>query len=199
MGRWPVALVCGACLTAGLMLPVEQPPSLRPRLQMEELFVGAPDLRVLEGRIAEKLRNGSAVALDYHLALFAGSRTVARRRTFERFTFSYDLWEENYTVSTLRRPRSASTRMPAREAEKWCLDHLPMLVAGLDRGEEFWLRLEIRAAQAKNEADWLSEEGLNLGRLIDALGKVDERKPDQWVREAGPFRLRDFPATGRTP
>ena len=199
MARWPIAWVCGTCLTAGLLLPVEQPLSLRPRLQMEELFINAPELRIIEGRLAEKLRNGSGVALDYHLALFTGSRTIARRRTFERFSFSYDLWEENYTVSTLRKPRSAASRMTAREAEKWCLDHLPMLVTGLDKGEEFWLRLEIRATQSKSDADWLSDEGLNLGRLIDALGKIDERKPDQWVREAGPFRLRDLPALGRTP
>lgn len=199
MPRWPMAWVCGTCLTASLLLPVEQPQALRPRLHLEELFVSAPELRVIDGRIAEKLRNGSSVALDYHLALFAGSRTMARRRTFERFSFSYDLWEENYTVSTLRKPRSAASRMTAREAERWCLDHLPMLVSGLGPGEEFWLRLEIRAAQVKSDTDWLSEEGVNLGRLIDALGKAEERKPDQWVREAGPFRLRDFPASGRTP
>ena len=184
---------------AGLLLPVEQPLALRPRLQMEELFVNAPDLRIIEGRIAEKLKNGTAVALDYHLALFGKNRANARRRTFERFSFSYDLWEENYTVSTLRKPRSAASRMSAREAERWCLDHLPMLVTGLGRNEEFWLRLEIRTVQPKHDAEWLSDDGVNLGRLIDALGKVDERKPDQWVREAGPFRLRDFSASGRTP
>jgi hypothetical protein len=199
MPRWPMVWVCVTCLTAGLLLPVEQPQALRPRLKLDALFVNAPDLHVLEGRIAEKLKNGTGVALDYHLALFAGSRTIARRRTFERFSFSYDLWEENYTVSTLRNPRSAASRMTAREAERWCLDHLPMLVTGLGVNEEFWLRLEIRAAQVKNDADWLSDEGLNLGRLIDALGRIDGRKPDQWVREAGPFRLRDFPAPGRTP
>ena len=199
MARWPMAWICGTCLTAGLLLPIEQPQALRPRLLAEEIFVNAPDLRIIEGKIAEKLKNGTAVAFDYHLALFTGSRTVARRRTFERFSFSYDLWEENYTVSSLRKPRSAASRMTAREAERWCLDHLPMLATGLDKGEEFWLRLEIRAAQTKNDAEWLSEDGLNLGRLIDALGRVDERKPDQWVREAGPFRLRDFPASGRIP
>jgi len=198
MPRWPIAWVGVTCLTAGLLLPVEQPQPLRPRRLAEELFVNAPDLRVIDGRIAEKLKNGAGVALDYHLALFSGSRTIARRRTFERFTFSYDLWEENYTVSTLRKPRSAASRMNAREAERWCLDHLPMKVTGLGENDEIWLRLEIRAARDHGDSEWLSEQGLNLGRLIDALGKIDERKPDQWMREAGPFRLRDL-APGRTP
>lgn len=198
MGRWAMTWVCGTCLTAGLLLPVEQLLVLRPRMLDQDLFVAAPDLRVIEGALAGRLKNGAGVALDYHLALFAGSRTVARRRSYERFTLSYDLWEENYTVSTLRNPRSAAARLGAREAEKWCLDHLPVAAAGLKADEPFWLKLEIRVARGKPSEEWLSEEGLNLGRLIDVLGGKGEKKPEEWVREAGPFRLREL-AQARMP
>lgn len=198
MRRWAMTWVCGTCLTAGLLLPVEQALVLRPRLLAQDLFVAAPELRVIEGALAERLKNGTGVALDYHLALFAGSRTVARRRSYERFTLSYDLWEENYTVSTLRNPRSAAARLGAREAEKWCLDHLPVTSAGLKADEPFWLKLEIRVARGKPSEEWLSEEGVNLGRLIDVLGGKGEKKPEEWVREAGPFRLREL-AQARMP
>jgi len=198
MRRWLVAWICGTCLTAGLLLPVEQTLTLRPRAAGQDVFVSAPDLHVIEGALLERLKNGAGVALDYHLALFAGSRTVARRRSYERFTLSYDLWEENYTVSTLRSPRSAASRLGAREAEKWCLDHLPVATAGLRGDEPFWLKLEIRVARGKPSEEWLSEGGVNLGRLIDALGGKGEKKPEEWVREAGPFRLRDL-AQARMP
>lgn len=199
MRRWPIVWVCGACLTAGLLLPVEQTQPLRPRLAAGELFVSAPDLRVLNEQLTGRLKNGASVAMDYHLALFAGNRTLARRRSYERFTFSYDLWEENYTVSTLRTPRAAATRMNAREAEKWCLDQLPMPVTGIGPEEPFWLRLEIKTARGKESGAWLSGEGVHLGRLLEALGSPGEKGPEQWRRDAGPFHLRDFPARGQTP
>ena len=199
MRRWPIAWVCGACLTAGLLLPVEQTQPLRPRLAAGELFVSAPELRVLNEQLAGRLKNGASVALDYHLALFTDSRTLARRRSYERFTFSYDLWEENFTVSTLRTPRSAASRMNVREAEKWCLDQLPMSMTGIGPDETFWLRLEIKTARAKENGAWLSGEGVNLGRLLEALGSTGEKNPEQWRRDAGPFRLRDFPGRERTP
>jgi len=194
MQRLPLSLAMGAGLWAALLMSVEGTEALRARVRQGELFVSAPDLKVLEGQVLDRLKNGSAVPLDYHLSLFSGGGAMARKRAFERFVFSYDLWEEKYSVSTVRKPRSAAARLNAREAEAWALEHLAVPVGDAPVDQEVRVRLEIRVPQGKPERDWLDEEGINLGSLIEALSRPQPKKLQSWLRESGPVRLKELSA-----
>lgn len=192
MTRLPASLALCAGLAAALLLSVESKPPLRARVRQGELFVSAPDLTVLEGAVLDRLKNGASVPLDYHLALFSGPGGMARKRAFERFVFSYDLWEEKFSVATVRKPRSAAARLTAREAEAWALEHLPVPLGDTPPEEEIRLRLEIRVPQSRPGRDWMDDGGINLGSLIETLSRPQPKQLQSWLRESGPLRWKDL-------
>lgn len=96
----------------------------------------APRRRALA---ATRLRNGLPVALDFHLALWSGSKSNLRRRAFERFVVSYDLWEERYAVTGLRKPRITASRLKPEEIGPWCLKNIKLTELDLSRDKQIWV------------------------------------------------------------
>jgi hypothetical protein len=176
--------------------------SLRVRLISDRLLVAAPQLHFLMGRPLERLHNGASVWFDFQLSAVAerpaaGVAPRVLERAVERFAVSYDLWEEKFSVSPLSRTARAVSHLTSAGAETWCLEHVPLATGALAADREFWLRLEVRAEEARDRAPLLSEPGINLSRLIELFSRPSRTGQPSWVVDDGPFLLGDLRSGGR--
>ena len=157
----------------------------------DQLHVQGAALRFIEGPIAERLRDGASIKVDFDLTVLEkpGGATVAQGR--QSFSVSFDLWEQRFAVTrTGTTPRSMS-HLTAKDVEAWCLDNVTVPLASMGRtGRDvpFWVRIEYRVQNPTPSTD-ADDSTFTLRRLIDVLSR---RRDDQaWGRsiEAGPFRL----------
>jgi hypothetical protein len=169
------------------------------RASTDQIMVSAPKLHFLSGKPLERLRNGNAVAFDFHLAVLAEGKESILRRNFDRFVVSYDIWEEKFSISRMRTTRSSASRLTADAAEAWCLDNIAVSSSGLPRDKPVWIRLDIRAQENRNPRSLTDDEGISLSSLIEIFSRPGKQEPNQWRLEAGPIRLNDLAkSTGRT-
>lgn len=155
----------------------------------DDLHVAAAQLHFLSGRPLDRLRDGSAVVFLTQLTLTTDNFTTSLRRTPDRFVFSYDLWEEKFSVTKLGEGQRTVAHLSAAAAEAWCLDNVAISSTGLPQDRPFWLRFELRAAEPKDEAAVIGDSGLNLTRLIEIFSRRPRDQQPQWTADAGPLRL----------
>jgi len=156
------------------------------------LKVSSANLRLLSGRPLESLKNGSTVTFDFQLVALNDARLV-QARTAERFVFSYDLWEERFSVVQLtakdaRQPRATAANLLPDAAEQWCMERLTLPAATLDRNRPLRLRLEIRADEPRR-ARQSEDPPVSLATLIDVFSRPARREQRFWVLETPTFRL----------
>jgi hypothetical protein len=170
------------------------------RSSADQIMVAAPKLHFLTGKPLERLRDGNAVAFDFHLAVLAESKQSILRRSFDRFVISYDLWEEKFSISRMRTTRSSVSRLDANAAEAWCLDNIAVASSGLPTDKPVWVRLDIRAQENRGQQSLSADDdGISLTSLIEIFSRPVKQEPNQWRLEAGPTRLNDIQkSTGRT-
>src|SRR5579862_7382256 len=155
----------------------------------DDLHVAAPELHFLAGKPLDRLRDGGAVVFLTQLTLTTDNFTTILRRQPERFVFSYDLWEEKFSVTKLGEGQRTVAHLSALAAEAWCLDNIAISATGLPQDRPFWLRFEMRAAEPRDEAAVIGDSGLNLTRLIEIFSRRPRDQQPQWTAEAGPLRL----------
>jgi hypothetical protein len=189
MRRWRYGLLTLALLISPLTLLGQ---SVTVRVVGDQLHVRGAALRLIEGSIADRLKDGTSMKVDFELTVLEkpGGLTIAQGR--QTFTVSFDLWEQRFAVTrTGAMPRSMS-HLAARDAEAWCLDNVTVPVASLGhlgRDVPFWVRIEYRVQDPIPAPDAGDDSTFTLRKLIDVLSR---RREDQaWARsmEAGPFRL----------
>ncbi len=159
-----------------------------PRMNGEALSVSAPGLRFLEGKPLDRLKDGVPVSFDFQLSLLAAGDRAPLRRAFERFTISYDLWEERFSAVRRGVLRQAS-RLTARAAESWCLDNLAVPTTGLARDRRVVVRLELRAADGNDSAPTRGDDGFSLTSLVDIFSRTARGRQPQWALETQAMRL----------
>src|SRR5712692_2152911 len=188
--------IVAACLVlASLALPLRQgayAESLLVRRDGERLRVSAPRLHFLTGKPLERLRNGSSLAVNAQLALLKDRGGTVADRAVGRCMFSYDLWEEKFSVSALASPPRSISHLSSTAAETWCLEGLSLPSGGLTRDQPFWLSLDLRAEDAKDRPGVVGESGINLARLIELFSRPSRAQQQTWLVEDGPFRLADL-------
>ena len=158
----------------------------------DDLHVAMPELHFLAGKPLDRLRDGAAVVFLTQLTLTTDNFATSLRKTPERFIFSYDLWEEKFSVTKLGEGQRTVSHLSAAAAEAWCLDNIAISATGLPQDRPFWLRFDLRAAEPKDEAAVLGESGLNLTRLIEIFSRRPRDRQPQWTADAGPLRLGDL-------
>jgi hypothetical protein len=188
--------MAAASVLASLTLLAQQ---LTLKASADQIMVSAPKLHFLSGKPLERLRNGNAVAFDFHLVVLGEGKQAILRRNFDRFVVSYDLWEEKFSISRMRTSRSAASRLSADAAEAWCLDNIAVTSSGLPRDTSVWVRLDIRAQENRDPMPLGEDEGISLSSLIDIFSRPGKQEANHWRLEAGPVRLADIEkAAGRT-
>jgi len=166
--------------------------SLRITFDGDDLYVTLPQLHFLTGKPMERLKDGASIVFLTQLTLTTDNFLTYFRRAPERFVFSYDLWEEKFSVTKLGATQRTASGLSAAAAESWCLDNLVISATGLIPDRPFWLRFELRAADPKDEAAVLGEPGLNLTRLIEIFSRRPRAEQPHWSADAGPLRLGDL-------
>jgi hypothetical protein len=157
----------------------------------DRLRLSAPKFHFLDGKPLDRLKNGSSVPFDFQLTLSAGSKNDVFQRAAERFVFSYDLWEEKFSVSKVRAPRRNISHLTAAAAESWCLDNVQISTAGLAGDQPLWVRLEIRSDD-RDQPPVLGDPGISLTSLIEIFSRPARGAQPHWILEAGPLRLDDI-------
>src|SRR5207244_84773 len=110
-----------ALVFVGLLTPVFGE-ALKVRIESERLRVSAPELHLLAGRRLERLRNGSTAIYSLQLTVRNERSGHISARVLQRFSFSYDLWEEKFTVTRLDSPTRSASNLSAARAEAWCIE-----------------------------------------------------------------------------
>jgi hypothetical protein len=162
---------------------------LKPRIEGERLRVSGPQLNFLTSRALERLQNG--VTVTYTLQMTARAERAGRvlSRVLERFRFSYDLWEEKYSVTRLSSPTRSASNLSVNAVEAWCLDNLSLPVAELPSARSFWITLEYETEESRdlNKSD---SAGLTLSGLIDIFSRRPRNEEQiRGLDEVGPFRV----------
>jgi hypothetical protein len=185
--RWWLLASLGAPLVLGLAAP-----SLGVRLDGDDLRVAAPQFHFLTGKPLEKLKDGASVVFLAQLSLSTEVNTPAIKRAVDRFIVSYDLWEEKFSVTQTGVERGAASHLSSTAAEAWCLDHLALGIGGIAPEKPFWLRLEMRAEDARDQAAVVGDSGINLTRLIEVFSNPARAQQFRSEALAGPVRLMDL-------
>jgi hypothetical protein len=155
-----------------------------------ELRVTAPGIHFLTGTSLSRLHDGAAVPFDFQLIVASGSKNNVVARALERFTVSYDVWEEKFSVVRVRDFRRSAMRLSANSAESWCLDNIFVPASSLPAGQQLWARLEIRSAESKEPL--APNSGINLAALIEIFSRPSRPQQDRWSLESAPFQLADL-------
>jgi hypothetical protein len=165
---------------------------LAPSWDGDNIRISAPQLHFLTGSPLERLKRGSPVTFISQLTISTDAHRTFFRRLPERFVISYDIWGERFKVTRLGgSPRSAS-HLTSEAAEAFCVESMSVSAAGLDLQRPFWLRLELRAVDPKDEAAVVGEPGINITRMIEVFSQRARAEQPSWTVEAGPLKLAEL-------
>lgn len=163
---------------------------LLPHNAAGEIRVTAPSLHFLTGKSLTRLHDGAAVPFDFRLIVTSGTKNNVVAQSLERFTVSYDVWEEKFSVVRVSDFRRSGMRLSASSAEAWCLDNIGVRAAALPAGQQLFARLEIRSAETKEPLEATS--GINLATLIEIFSRPSRPQQDRWAVDSAPFQLNDL-------
>jgi hypothetical protein len=181
----------GVC---GQTFRVDGAATMTPRTDGEMLYISAPDLHFLTGKSLQHLRDGREVTYIAQLSLSLDGKTYPRSHA-QRFIFSCDVWDpDKYSVLKLggSPPRKG---LSAVAAEAWCLDSMAISTAGIAPDKQVWLRLDLRVADLKDQADMVNDP-LTISKLIEIMSRKARTLQDNWTVTVPPFRLGDLKRPG---
>jgi len=158
----------------------------------DQLRVIAPRLHFISGKSLQRLHDGVIVPFDFQLSISAGTKTNLVSRSVERFSISYDVWEEKFRVVRLRDFRKSAAGLSAVAAEVWCLENLLVPSAGLPADKELWARLDVRSAEPKESMPASTDSGISIPALIQAWSRPPRPQQDHWTLESASFHLADL-------
>lgn len=166
---------------------------LIPRRSGDLIHVTAPRLHFITGKSLQRLHDGAVVPFDFQLSIAAGIKSNVVERAFERFTVSYDVWEEKFSVVRLRDFRKSASSLSANAAESWCLENILARAPAPPADRQLWARLEVRSAEPKEPlSSPYADSGISITTLIGAFSRPPRPAQDHWSLESAAFRLADL-------
>jgi hypothetical protein len=179
-----VLLVCSMSARAAAQ-------SLTVRAAGDMLQIRGTGLRLIEGVVANHLKDGRTVRVEFDMTILDKARGAAVTQNRQAFVLSFDLWEQRYAVTRASATPRSISHLTARDAESWCLENMALPLTALGRFARdlpFWVRVEYRVQDEPPPAAG-AEATFTLRTLIDALSR---RRPDESLErsfEVGPFRI----------
>ena len=166
--------------------------NLKVRAEADRLRVSAGQLHFLTGRALEKLHDGASVTYRLLLTIHSEKAGKTLARVLQRFTVSYDLWEEKFSATRLDTPARSASNLSSAKLEAWCLDNLSLPLAELPANRSFWVRLEFETEEPRDPGN-PDNSPLTLSSLIDIFSRRGHE--DETVRgfdEVGPLTLTEL-------
>jgi hypothetical protein len=176
-----------------------QSQTLEVEIVRDSLQLSARQLHFLSDTELEKLHNGLTVNLIISLTV---SRERSRNILYQaqqRFAFSFDLWEEKYSVFQYPPDRRYVSHLPAGSAEEWCLKNMPIPLDVLPDNDSFMIQLECSVEEIEEENSPEEASSLTLARLIEYFSRKKEEKPYRWKISTRLLQLSDLKQTGKEP
>lgn len=156
-----------------------------------DIHIAAPRLHFLTGTSLQRLHDGAVVPFDFQLTIAAGSKTNVVTRALERFSISYDVWQEKFSVTRLRDFRKSSLNLSANAAETWCLENIFVAASSLPEGQ-LWARLEIRSVEPRQQPAVARDPNISIATLIEIFSRNPRPREERWSLESSSFRLADL-------
>lgn len=182
------AALCVFALTLGSL-------NLSAHLEGDSLRITAQHLNFLAGKPLERLKDGASVAFIGQLTVTTSPNSLPTARSVARFAFSYDIWEERFSVTKIgQKPDSRRTmsHLSAQMAEDWCLENLIVDRSQIPADKPFYIQLDLRAEDPQDQLSFLGDPGINITRLIEIFGRPGRSAQPRWFGSAGPYRLDDL-------
>ena len=171
-------------------------PQLLVRLDGDYLRIALPHIDFLQGKPMERLKDGASVAFIGQLTVTTSPNSLTpAARSVARFALSYDIWEERFSVTRIGQDldaRRTVSHKSAQAAEAWCIDNLTIDRSLLPADREFWVQLDLRAEDPRDQAAVVGDPGINLTRLIEIFSRPARGTQARWLENSGPYRLADL-------
>jgi hypothetical protein len=178
-----------ACASLGAQdLPV--------RLDGDYLRISLPKIDFLQGKPLERLKDGATIAFIGQLTLSTSPNSLNPiARAVARFALSYDIWEERFSVTKIGQnpeSRRSVSHLTAQAAESWCLDNLLIDRSQIPTDRQFYVQLDLRAEDPRDQLGIIGDPGINFTRLIELLGRAPRSAQPRWLLNSGPLRFADL-------
>jgi hypothetical protein len=173
-------------------------------LRDNRLELSAPKMHFLSGQPLARLHNAAEVPFAIQVTLFSGSKTHVFQQAQQRCVFSFDLWEEKFSVAKLTPTRQRKSQLSDSDAEQWCLD-TSFDISGLSSTEPLWAQVDVRLEDTPRNGKLLSgsvsESGVSLTNGLTSLVEIFSRPPQSgqthWSLSYDRFTLAEFRRGGR--
>jgi len=166
------------------------------RLDGDYLRISLPHIDFLKGKPLDRLKDGASVAFIGHVTITTSPNSITSLASeMARFAFSYDIWEERFSVTKLGETpgaRRTAAHLSAQAAENWCLDNLSIDRSWVPVDKPFYVQLDLFAEDSKDQSGIIGDPGINLTRLIEMLGRAPRGPRERWLLSSGPLRLADL-------
>jgi hypothetical protein len=183
------ALITVAVAVSPLALAAQ---SFDVRAVADMLQLRGSNVGLIEGRVADHLKDGRSVRADFELTVLEKPKGGAVAHGQYGFILSYDLWEQRFAVTRVGTPPRAISHLTARTAEGWCLENMTVPLTSLGRFAHdvpFWIRIDYRVQDRAPAANPEDDSAFGLRTLIDALSRRRQDEMPGRSLEAGPFRV----------
>lgn len=161
-------------------------------VQKDSLLVSARGSHFLSNREMEKLHNGLTVTVVIKIAVVMQGASDSKYQAQERFAFSFDLWEEKYSVFHSSPEGRFVSHLSASEAEEWCLKNMPVSLDVIPEQGAFVIQLECYIEENNRESNLEDAPGLTIPGLIEYFSRKKSEGPHYWEASTGLLRLNEL-------
>ena len=166
--------------------------SLEVEIEKDSLLILTRQLHFLSDKELEKLHNGLTVTLAMDMTVVAEHSPNPLYHLREHFAFSFDLWEEKYSVSLSPPDGRYKSHLSAASAEEWCLQTLSVPLDIIPDRSAFMVKLECFVEEKDEETDRDGSSGLTFANIIEYFGRKKSEVPRHWTMSSGFLRLDDL-------
>ena len=157
----------------------------------DRLRVSAPQLHFLTGQPLAQLHDGRSVTYVFTVSLHVERGPARRAGVSRQVVFSYDLWEERFSVARADDPGASASHLTAAAAAAWCMDLLSLPVSAAPADKTFVVKLDCSLREEDAQAAE-APATTTLTGLIDLLSRKPRATPPRWEAVSPPLRLEDL-------
>ena len=162
----------------------------------DRLRISAPQLHFLDGRPLEQLHDGRSVTYVFTVSLQVERGQAGGPRLTRQVVFSYDLWEERFSVARVDQPSTSASHLTAAAAEAWCMDLLSLPASAAPTDKTFVVKLDCSLREEDGQAAD-APAATTLTGLIDLLSRKPRAAPPRWQAVSPPLRLAEIKGRGK--
>jgi hypothetical protein len=166
------------------------------RLDGDYLRIALPHLDFLQGKALSRLKDGASVAFIGQVTITTSQNSLTPvARSVARFALSYDIWEERFSITKIGQnfdARRSVSHLSEQSAQSWCIDNLTLGRSQLPADKEFWVQLDLRTEDPRDQTGVVGDPGISITRLIEIFSRPARDEKSRWISSSGPFRLADL-------